>query len=236
LTNLVERAWKETPIEWGTGVQPSKGLQELDTFLLALVGAEVSLSQVYDDINAIVSSRILVARDKEQTTKSHQKVDVAAVAHSIAESVQTLLASKRFPDDFYNASTAGIVLDFTASKSLDIECVPILHEAVVDVRNAASNEVLLHQQYSRPVAQVIVRSLLLGRRRFVVPDKAEDAEEALSNFDKWLPTIVEKVEDSARMSAVGTRYEQQVLSACFRSLNLDMRATAPQFYGQARLQ
>ena len=38
------------------------------------------------------------------------------------------------------------------------------------------------------------------------------------------------------MSAIGTRYEQQVLSACFRELKLDVRATVPQFYGQARLQ
>ncbi|HEX8817285.1 MAG TPA: hypothetical protein VF753_17455 [Terriglobales bacterium] len=237
LIALVEAVWKEAaPIEWSTGQEPRKELKELDTFLLALIGTEVSLAQIYADINALVASRILIARDKEQTTKAHQRVDVAAVAKSIASSVQTLLDSKRFPDDFYDPVSAGIVFDFTNAKSLDIECTPILHQAVIEVRNPASSEVMLHAQYPRAVAQVIVRALLLGRRRFVAPENQESAEEALATFDKWLPTIVEKVEESARMTAMGTKYEQQVLSACFRALNLDIRATAPQFYGEARLQ
>jgi hypothetical protein len=237
LTTLVESVWKdEVPVEWSTEKQPQKALQELDTFLLALVGAEIPLAQIYSDLNDVVRSRILVAHDKEQTTKSHQRVDIAAVARSIAVSVQTLLDSKRFPDDFYEAGSAGLVFDFTNAKSLDIECVPMLDQAIVDVRNAVTGDVLLNDQFPRPMAQVIARALLLGRRRFVVPSDPASAEEALQNFDQWLPTILERVEEGAKMSAVGTKYEQQVLSACFRDLKLDVRATAPQFYGQARLQ
>jgi enamine deaminase RidA (YjgF/YER057c/UK114 family) len=237
VVSLVDSVWKEqSPVEWTTEKQAIKALQELDTFLLALVGAEIPLIQIYADINDVVRSRIFVARDKEQTTKSHQRVDIAAVARSIAESVQTMLDSKRFPDDFYDGGSPGIVFDFTNSKSLEVECAPMLGEAVVDVRNGVSDEVLLSEQYPTPVAQVIVRALLLGRRRFVVPNDAATAEEALANFDKWLPTILERVEDSAKMSSLGTRYEQQVLTACFRALKLDVRATAPQFFGQARLQ
>jgi len=237
LVSLVESVWKEqSPVEWTTEQQPSKALQELDTFLLALIGAEIPLAQIYGDINDVVRSRILVARDKEQTSKAHHRVDVAAVARSIAVSVQTLLDSKRFPDDFYDAGSAGLVFDFTNCKSLDLECVPMLDQAMVDVRNAATGDILLSEQYPRPVTQVIVRALLLGRRRFVAPSDSASAEEAIQNFDKWLPSILERVEEGARMSAVGTRYEQQVLSACFRELKLDVRATSPQFYGQARLQ
>lgn len=237
LAALVESVWKgESPVEWGTEKQPQKALQALDTFLLALVGAEIPLTEIYADLNDVVHSRILVARDKEQSTKSHQRVDVAAVARSIAVSVQTLLDSKRFPDDFYDSGSAGLVFDFTDSRSLDIECVPMLDQAVVDIRNAVTGDVLLNEQYPRPMAQVIVRALLLGRRRFVAPNDAALAEDALQNFDAWLSTILERVEEGARMSSVGTRYEQQVFSACFRELKLDVRATAPQFYGQARLQ
>lgn len=236
LIKLAENVWnKSIPMEWGTGQEPSKLLLELDTFLLALTGADVSLSQIYSDINSLVSSRILIARDKEQTIKNHQRVDVVAVARSITDNVQTLFESKRFPDDFYDTRNLGIAFDFTNAKSLDLECIPMLHQAVVEVRNAASNEVLLHAQYPRSVAQVIVRALLLGRRRFTAPDNADAAQEALANFEKWIPTIVDRVEEGARMSAVGTRYEQQVLSACFRILNLDLRAVAPQFYGHARI-
>lgn len=237
LESLAESVWKEqSPVEWATGQQAGKALQELDTFLLALAGAEIPLERIYADINDVVRSRILVARDKEQTTKSHQRVDVDAVARSIAESVKTLLDSKRFPDDFFDGGGADLVFDFTDSRTLDIECVPMLDQAIVDVKNGVSNDVLLNAQYPRPIAQVIVRALLLGRRRFAIPNDAATAGQALSNFDKWLPTILEKVEQGARMSAVGTRYEQQVLSACFRVLKLDVRATAPEFYGQARLQ
>jgi hypothetical protein len=237
LIALVESVWKEdSPVEWGTQHQPGKALRDLDTFLLALIGAEIPLVQIYADLNDVVRSRILIAQDKELTTKSHQRVDVAAVARSIAVSVQTLLDSKRFPDDFYHAESAGLVFDFTNSKSLDIECVPMLDQAIVDVRNGVTGDTLLSAQYSRPMAQVIVRALLLGRRRFVAPSDSASAEDAMQSFDKWLPTILERVEEGAKMSAVGTRYEAQVLSACFRELKLDVRATSPQFYGQARLQ
>ena len=214
----------------------SVAIVEVDTFLLALIGAEIPLAQIYAELNDVVRSRILIAQDKEQTTKSHQRVDVAAVARSIAVSVQTLLDSKRFPDDFYDAESAGLVFDFTNSKSLDIECVPMLDQAIVDVRNAVTGDSFLNAQYPRPMAQVIVRALLLGRRRFVAPSDLASAENALQNFDNWLLTILKRVEECARMSAIGTRYEQQVLSACFRELKLDVRATVPQFYGQARLQ
>lgn len=54
---------------------------------------------------------------------------------------KTLLDSKRFPDDFYEGGSAGIVFDFTSSKSLDIECIPMLDQAVVEVRNAVTGDV-----------------------------------------------------------------------------------------------
>ncbi len=233
---LAESVWgKSLPIQWGTGCEASADLRKLDTFLLRLTDTAVSVSQIYSDVDATVNSRILIAKDKKQTTKKHHGVNVAVVANGIAGSVSTLLESKQFPDAFHIADGPGITFDFSSANALDLDCTLILNEAVVDVANAISKEVLLHAQYATPVAQVIAKALLLGRRRFTVPDNPDKANEALANFDAWIRVIVEKIEEGARMSAVGTRYEQQVLDASFDALKLDPRATAPQFYGHAHV-
>jgi len=236
LIELAEDVWsKSTPMDWGIREEPDASLKELDAWLLERFGIDLSLSAIYSDVVTTVRSRIAVARDKEETIRTHQRVDVAAVANSIADIVRVLRDSKQFPEAFVESDASTIPFDFSSSKSLELDCTPILHEAVVEIKNGGSEKVLLHAQYPRPIAQVIVKSLLLGRRQFKVPDSPSTAEEALRNFDAWMPTIMERLQESVRTSAVGTRYEQQVLDACLRSLSLDVRATEPEFYGHAHV-
>jgi hypothetical protein len=237
LIALAEEAWDKSPaMDWGTREEPDAPLKALDSWLLKACEVKLPLSKVYADIVATVRSRVMVARDKDETTKSHQRIDVAAVATSIADIVRVISDSKQFPEAFYEPGTPTIPFDFSGAKSLELDCIPILHEAVVTVRNAGSDEQLLNAQYPRSVAQVIVKALLLGRRQFTAPESPSAAEQALQTFDTWMPSIMDKLEESVRASAVGTRYEQQVLDACLRSLSLDSRATEPEFYGHARIQ
>ncbi len=177
--------------------------------------------------------RLAVAKDKEVQTKKGQQVNVATVARSVAETVRPLLESRSFPDAFADGRASMQPLDFSRAGALDVECHPMMGQATLSVRNGP--DVLLEGLYPRSVAQVIVKSLLLGRRKFSYPAEASSAEAVLNEFSAWFPKVLDKIATGCGMSAVGTSYEERVNDAVLKILHLDANVFQPEFFGHVRI-
>ena len=155
------------------------------------------------------------------------------MARSIAESVRPLLESRSFPDAFVEQGTEMQPLDFSKSGKLEIESLPMMGEATLVVRNGS--DTLFERQFQRSVAQLIIKALLLGRRKFSFPIDKATAEAALKEFSRWFPKILEKISTGCGMSAVGTSYEERVHAAVLEVLHLDPNILEPEFFGKLRI-
>lgn len=234
LVTLADDVWKKTkPVDWRETEKPPQEVQDLDKWLLSRMGSSVSLERLYFDLVRTMRERLTVAEDKDIQVKKHHQLDVEAVARSIADSVRPLLESKGFPDAFIGTGVKTETFDFNRATKLEIECLPMMDQATVVVRNGS--DVLVQGQYPRSVAQVIVKALLLGRRSFAYPVESTGAEATLNEFERWFPKIIDRITTGCAMSAVGTSYEEHVHDAVFKALHLDVNITKPELFGRISL-
>lgn len=234
LIALGEAVWTKTkPVNWEETEKPPQEMQDLDQWLLSRMCSTVTLDRLYADLVRTMEARLTVAEDKGIQIRKHQELDIAAVARSVADSVRPLLESKSFPDAFIPAGAKAQPVDFSRATKLEVECRPMMSEATLVVRNGSA--VLLEGQYPRSVAQVIVKSLLLGRRVFHYPEEPPVAAAALSEFAGWFPRVLDRIATGCGMSAVGTSYEEHVHNAVLQVLHLDPNISQPEFFGNVSL-
>jgi len=195
---------------------------------------KVTLERLYADLVTTLKSRLAVAEDKDVQTKKGEQINIGTVANGVAETVRPLLESRSFPESFVDQDANMQPLDFSHAAKLEIECHPLMEQALVQVRDGTTN-VLVEGQYPRSVAQVIVKAILLGRRKFSYPTEIPAAETALKGFSKWFPKVLNKIAMGCGMSAVGTSYEEDVYNAVLDTLHLDTHISSPEFYGDVRL-
>jgi hypothetical protein len=188
------------------------------------------LDRLYGDIVRTLKERLAVAEDKGAQTKRGHQVDIATVAESVAETVRPLLESQSFPDSFIRAGAATQTIDFSRAGKLELECHPMMGQAMLTVRNG-KGEVLIHGQYARSICQVIIKSILFGRKNFSYPIEPASADATLQEFSKWFPKVLTKIAEGCAMSAVGTSYEVRVYDAVLKALHLDANISQPEFFG-----
>lgn len=236
LVALAETVWTKTsPVDWIKTERPPQEVQDLDAWLLSRMGTKVGLDRLYSDLVRTLKVRLTVAEDKDVQIKKGQQVNVATVARSVAETVRPLLESRNFPDAFMDQGSTTQSLDFSRAGRLELECHPMMAQAMLTVRDGRG-QVLIEGQYPRSVAQVIIKSLLFGRRRFSYPVDASVAEACLKEFSNWFPSVLDKISTGCGMSAVGTSYEERVYTAVFDALNLDPNISQQEFFGHIRIQ
>lgn len=231
LVILAEKVWTEThPIDWWVTGAPPQQVQELDKWFLSHMQTKVTLDRVYADLLATLKSRLTVAEDKGVQARKGEQLNVATVANGIAEAVRPLLESRNFPESFIENGASVATLDLTHCAKLDIECRPMMGEAMLLITNG-SGDVLFEGQYPRSVAQVIAKALLMGRRKFSHPTEMVAADKVLETFSKWFPKVLEKIATGCGMSAVGTSYEDDVYRGVIAALHLDEHLSTADFYG-----
>jgi hypothetical protein len=235
LIDLAKAVWSQTsPIDWTDCAEPPTEVKNLDKWLLSRMQSTVSLERLHADIAATLRSRLVLAEDKGQQTHKTEQVNIHTVSSSIAETVRPLLESAQFPESFADYLTPVLTFNFGNRPELEIECHPMMDQAVLIVKSE-SGETLLEGQYHRSIAQVIVKALLLGRREFSSPDDAHAAELALQQFQSWFSKVTERITDGCAASSVGTSYEQHVYRAVLTELHLDPNITSPEFFGSTRI-
>ena len=235
LLDLAENVWSRTkPTDWEATELPPTEVQDLDSWFLSNLGAKVTPQRLYTDLIATLKSRHLLAQDKETKTKKGEQINIDTVANSVAEVVRPLLESKSFPESFIDQSANTQPLDFSHAGKLEIECHPMMGQAILLVKGSR-NEVLIEAQYPRSIAQVILKALLMGRRKFGYPTEVAVAEAALKSFADWFPKVLSKIAAGCGLSAVGTGYEKRVNDAVLDQLHLDPHISAQEFYGHVNV-
>ena len=231
LTKLAEAVWaKGKPHNFADEDQPDEWTQKLDAYLLHFMGGQVELKALYADIHETCSRRIAKARARRTKAKAQEKVDVRDVAESIAATVRARLEGKQFPEAFFSGTTPTYDFDLESRRELQLEGSPFLGEATITVSDDGGHT-LLDVQYPQPVGEVIVRALLLGRRRFKVPQEPEEAETVLKSFDGWYAEIQAKIDEGREASALGTRFESELLQAILGVLGIEPNAGAHDPWG-----
>jgi hypothetical protein len=86
---------------------------------------------------------------------------------------------------------------------------------------------LLQGNYDAPVAEAIVRAVLLGRQTFQAPARKQDAQVCLSQFLTWFHQIRTRLDEAIAESAIGTGYEDQLRAKVYEILRIHPAAGAP---------
>lgn len=229
---LAQNVWeKASPIDWRAKQRPGPENQKLDSWFLAKLATTATKERLYKDIADTCRARLRMAAEKEVRVKAGTRHDVEAVAAGIASAVRPLLDGRLFPEGFGPSRTSFNTYDLSHAKILAVECQPVMTNTLLTVTDADSHELLLKQELPRHTAEVLVRALLMGRRIFRLPMEDAAAAACLDEFQKWFPSVLHKIEEGCRSSALGTRFEDEVTAAALKKLSLDQRMQNQDVYG-----
>ena len=222
LRQLVNDVWEnEEPIDWlDAKAAPSQYLRRLDEWFLRKAEKSMSVDVIYRDLAEVCGVRVSIARDKTRVTRKSQSESIRLVAMGVAESVRRLLELKRFPEDFMEIQDSDAISLVIAQGSLrQIDIYRLMDMA--ELRLAGGDgEVIYEASIPWPVAEVIVRACLLGRRGFTVSSNGRVAERALREFHDWFREIDARLKKSIADSSIGTGYEEQLTREVYRLLGL----------------
>ena len=220
LVKLARVVWdSEQPVDWLSDPKPGPKLQTLDRWLLGHAGGQVKVETLYADLAAACAARIAVAQDKVRTTKKKQIDNLTSVANGIAERVRQRLNARQFPDNFVvdHEATTPFTLDRKALRHIKI--LPFLDQTTLTL-TTDTGKALLHGTYSKPIAEALVRAVLMGRSSFEIPSARKAAEEVVTEFLAWFDNIRRELQSAINKSAFGTGYEERLTMEVYRRLGV----------------
>ena len=220
LVKLAEAVWSaEAPVNWALNKGgPGAKLRALDAWILARAKTEIKLDQLYSDLRAACQARVTVAKDKTKTKKKQKTESISSVAQGIANTLTPAMNLRQFPDDFINGG-ATIAVHIERSMLRRISLSPLMNMADVTLSGEGGRE-LFKGNYPLPVAEAVVRSVLLGRESFSLPTERKDAEKAVADFLTWFDDMRQRVNEAITESALGTGYEDVLRAQVYQRLGI----------------
>lgn len=221
LVSLATEVWsREQPVDWASDAwQPQRYLRALDEWILKKAGTSIAVDQMYDDIRATCQSRILVAEEKAKKSKKQESDSIGSVAASIVSSIEPRLRTKNFPDDFTKGVKLDLPIVFDRASLKEIAISKMLDSYEIEVR-AKGGFVVYSGTHPQPVAEAIVRAILLGRSTFSVSTDRKAMDEALNNFLGWVLEADKDIQRAIRESAFGTGYEDALKREVYSRLGI----------------
>ena len=105
----------------------------------------------------------------------------------IATNVRGLLDSYQYPESFCSPTDEMLSFEFGA-EGLAVRLDRFLSVVHLLVENIEGHPIL-EKELPAPVAEVILRALLLGRRRFAVPTDPKIAKNCVDKFFPWIEAV-----------------------------------------------
>lgn len=212
LVALARRVWEQKAIVKWTNAESSVPpvLTALDDFVLSQIADGIKGSEVYEGIRSAVEARRLLAEGKAKTRKAAEKADLELVADGIIKGIGSQLEATRFPESFCPSGADLDTIELAPTQSLVLHRRPFLGTVdltVSDQSGAAEFEGSLPES----VVDVIVRSLLMGRRAFSYPRDEDVASTVLSSFFGWIQPLLDELHGACATSSLGSKYEGDVL-------------------------
>jgi hypothetical protein len=221
LVSLAEAVWnKETPLDWSSDDwKPGPKLRALDEWIVQTAQRNVTIDRMYDDIRATCQSRIAVADDKKRQTKKRHSDSVGNVANSIVQAILPKFQTKNFPDDFADGIKLDLPLIFDRANLKEITVGHLLDSYDIEVLTRTGAKAY-QATHSRPVAEAIIRALLVGRSQFSVSTDRKAMDQAVNKFLTWIFQIEKEIETAISESALGTGYEDVLKQEVYARLGI----------------
>lgn len=216
----------DSPVDWSDGAsQPQDALQELDAWLLKKSMRNVSLPTLYRDLRSVCLARISVAADKVKKVKKRKADSIGSVAEFIAKAVLPKMESRNFPEDFIEDAKPDITFTFDRKNIGRITFDQLLDQYEVTV-STKTGEIAYEGEFSQPVAEALIRSLLWGRSTFSISSQRAVMMAAVTKFIGWLSAINVEIDRLIAESALGTGYEDALRTEVYARLKVHPLAGA----------
>jgi hypothetical protein len=233
IIELAREVWKKSkPTDWNKLDQPDKYICKLDNWLLEKMNAPFQQDKLYKDIKSTYEIRMVLAKDKTTTSKQSELDNVDSVAKTIETAVRPILEGRRFPESFFRAKGDTYTFDFSAYPKLVVRCEPFISISSIVISEPISGKTIFEKEYPRPVADIVLRSLMNGRRKFDIPKSQATAFSVRSEFLKWISAVFEKIKQGCRESALGTRFESRLYETMIKRLGLHNSLGDDELFGE----
>jgi hypothetical protein len=188
----------------------TKAQRDLDECVLRALGVKAaSIRELYDDVARMTNVRELLAAGRGTIKRERFAADVGHVAENIAAQLKSLLAGRRFPDDFVRsgAATTPITLG-TAPISITAEL--MLGQRHVTVKSG--DHTIFDASLPNDTGELFIRAVESGQRTFNLPDGDAEAGAALIALDQLVNALAVKLDDLAATASgsVQAALSQQV--------------------------
>lgn len=224
LIKLAQAVWDgEVPVNWASDKGgPGVRMRALDAWLLLRAKSELKLDQLYTDLRGSCQARINVAKDKTKTKKKQKTESISSVAQGITNSLAPALNVRQFPEGFFDGEKS-LAVHVERSLLRRIRLSPLMDMAEVILSGENGRE-LFKGTYPLPVAEAVVRSVLMGRESFLLPTDRRDAENAVAEFLTWFDDIRMRLDEAINESALGTGYEDVLRNQVYQRLGVQLAA------------
>ena len=236
ITKLAKAVWEhDTPVNWGNpSHRPSEYLNKLDDLFLSEIGVNVTPEELYDAIKFALSARITVAHEKAKNKSSSETGDISSVAKAILSNFRSQIESIRFPESFLGPEISTSQIEIDPSLDIDVTVQPFLDQWAILISSGKGNEIL-NLNLPRPIAEVLIRAVLIGRRSFMIPTNPQEASTVLTQYWNWLPPLLNAIKEECASSSLGTRFEGEIEKEAMKLLNWSEYAIDKEPYGRIRL-
>lgn len=219
LVRLAKSVWKSSkPVDWSVGDVPSKALIALDAFVLQHAAPGVSVATLHSDLSAAIQVRYCLAKDKTGKQTKRRSESVASVAASVAGKVRPMLDARLFPESMMHGAAVTEHFDAAGMQLSAIEMHPMMGQTEIHLE--ANDGAKANKAWPEPVAEIILRSILLGRTKFDFPTEEAVARALIPEIEKWIVAIRTALDDAVSASSAGSGYEEPVRAAVFSLLGI----------------
>jgi hypothetical protein len=201
----------------------SSALRRLDAELMKVLGlSHLNVDDVQAEVTRLTASRKLLASERRSFKVASAELDVQAVADNIFEKLKPWLSGRRFPEDFQ--SSEDLMHITFPNVPLSAETFVMMGQCDLTIlQSDQSRNVLFTASYDASVAEMIVRSLQMGRRNFHVVTSHDRALAALDEFENFLDELQLRLDSAIYEAGVGPRWEGEIRRRVLDQAALDLR-------------
>lgn len=189
--------------------EKNRDILRLDSALLDVLEISADAKEVGREVSRLATSRKTLASKRKSLRAMAADLDVASVADSLYERLKSWLSGRQFPED-YQDSSHRVQFNFPSS-ALSVQTMSIMGHCEISVVQSEGKQNLLYSEnVDASYAELILRALQMGRRRFEVSSAPEDCMRALDDLGRFLDDLEERLIADIADMGIGPRWEGEV--------------------------
>ena len=201
--------YEEEPPE-SSGLVSSPAQRALDIAWLSATGNDPSnAGLIASEVAALAEARLQVARRRKRVQRSLSQQDLELVMEPLIARLERWLDARHIPEDFFGPEVDVRLVELPSGE-LEVQFDTMLGQCVLRVTTSIGGQVLLEDSTSVQQAELILRCLQLGRRRFRVPLDQAKCEEALHQLAILVDEFENELGQTLGSASIGARHEDTV--------------------------